>query len=107
MSVLEPCHERNQPRQPGAADPSRAVAGGGRAGVDGVKPAVGTDLIALQPAATLLTPHDARLERLRQQASCSAVQFEAVYTPLLERFAEYVQQHPGELEEPDSSGTVA
>ena len=55
---------------------------------------MGTDLIALQPAATLLAPHDARLERLRQQASCSAVQFAAVYAPLLERFAEYVQRVP-------------
>ena len=94
MSVLDPCHERNQPRQPLAADPGRAAVCGGRAGVDGVKPAVSVDLIALQPAATLLAPHDARLERLRQQASCSAVQFEAVYAPLLERFAEYVQRVP-------------
>ena len=62
--------------------------------MDGVKPAVSVDLIALQPAATLLAPHDARLERLRQQASCSAVQFAAVYAPLLERFAEYVQRVP-------------
>ena len=59
-----------------------------------MKPAVSVDRIALQPAATLLAPHDARLERLRQQASCSAVQFEAVYAPLLERFAEYVQRVP-------------
>lgn len=52
------------------------------------------DLIPIQPATALLAMHEARLERLRQQASCSAVQFEAVYAPLLTSFAEYVQRVP-------------
>jgi len=59
-----------------------------------VRLAVAADRIAIQPAATLLAPHDAQLDRLRQQASCSAVQFEAVYAPLLMGFAEYVQRVP-------------
>ncbi len=45
-------------------------------------------------AAVLLAEQGARLERLRLWSSSSTVQFEAVYAPLLERFAEYVQRVP-------------
>lgn len=51
-------------------------------------------LIPIQTAAELLAPQAAPLDRLHRLLGCSEVQFEAVYAPLLARFAEYVQQVP-------------
>ena len=62
--------------------------------------------LPIQTATDLLKPHAALLERLHLLSGCSATQFAAVYTPLLERFAEYVQQVPDASAPPERQHTL-
>ena len=57
--------------------------------------------LPIQTATDLLKPHAALLERLHLLSGCSATHFAAVYSPLLERFAEYVQQVPDASASPE------
>jgi hypothetical protein len=59
-----------------------------------VSAAPGAGRLPIAPARVLLAEQAGPLERVRALSACSAVQFEAVYAPLLSALADYVQRLP-------------